>query len=106
MSEIKSLTGNIIVSQPRSEDPYFTKGVILVAKHGPSGSWGLMVNKPAANLTLGTIMQAVGIDSKKIQENMDDIFISKNIYILGETYSDRQAWIEGAIETVHKKLKI
>jgi hypothetical protein len=37
---------------------------------------------------------------------MDDIFISKNIYILGETYSDRQAWIEGAIETVHKKLKI
>jgi len=54
----------------------------------------------------GDHLWKVGIDSKKIQENMDDIFISKNIYILGETYSDRQAWIEGAIETVHKKLKI
>jgi len=48
----------------------------------------------------------VGVDSKKIQKNIDDVFISKNIYILGETYSDRQAWIEGAIETVHKKLNI
>jgi hypothetical protein len=37
---------------------------------------------------------------------MDSIFIPKDIYILGETYSERQAWIEGAIETVHKKLKI
>jgi len=54
----------------------------------------------------GDHLWKVGVDSKKIQKNIDDIFISKNIYILGETYSDRQAWIEGAIETVHKKLKI
>lgn len=65
MSKIKSLTGNIIVSQPRSEDPYFSKGVILVAKHSATGSWGVMVNKPTPHLVLGTIMQAVGINSNK-----------------------------------------
>ena len=54
----------------------------------------------------GDHMWNVGVNTKKIQEKMDDIFIPKDIYILGETYSERQAWIEGAIETVHKKLNI
>ena len=47
-----------------------------------------------------------GVNTKNIQDKMDQIFIPKDIYILGETYSERQAWIEGAIETVHKKLSI
>jgi hypothetical protein len=54
----------------------------------------------------GDHMWNVGVNTKKIQEKMDEIFIPKGIYILGETYSERQAWIEGAIETVHKKLNI
>jgi hypothetical protein len=54
----------------------------------------------------GDHMWNVGVNTKNIQEKMDDIFIPKDIYILGETYSERQAWIEGAIETVHKKLNI
>jgi len=54
----------------------------------------------------GDHMWNVGVNTKKIQEKMDEIFIPKDIYILGETYSERQAWIEGAIETVHKKLDI
>ena len=54
----------------------------------------------------GDHMWNVGVNTKKIQEKMDEIFIPKDIYILGETYSERQAWIEGAIETVHNKLNI
>jgi monoamine oxidase len=54
----------------------------------------------------GDHMWNVGVNTKKIQEKIDEIFIPKDIYILGETYSERQAWIEGAIETVHKKLNI
>ena len=54
----------------------------------------------------GDHMWNVGVNTKKIQEKMEEIFIPKGIYILGETYSERQAWIEGAIETVHKKLNI
>ena len=48
----------------------------------------------------------VGVNTKNIQDKIDELFIPKDIYILGETYSERQAWIEGAIETVHKKLNI
>ena len=54
----------------------------------------------------GDHLWKVGVDSKKIQENIDNIFLAKNIYILGETYSERQSWIEGALETIHKKLNI
>jgi monoamine oxidase len=54
----------------------------------------------------GDHMWNVGVNTKNIQDKIDEIFIPKDIYILGETYSERQAWIEGAIETVHKKLNI
>ena len=54
----------------------------------------------------GDHMWKVGINSKKIQKTIDSLFTKKDIYILGETYCDRQAWIEGAIETVHKKILI
>lgn len=54
----------------------------------------------------GDHMWNVGVNTKNIQNKMDEIFIPKGIYILGETYSERQAWIEGALETVHKKLNI
>jgi hypothetical protein len=51
-------------------------------------------------------MWNVGVNTKNIQDIIDGLFIPKDIYILGETYSERQAWVEGAIETVHKKLNI
>jgi hypothetical protein len=54
----------------------------------------------------GDHMWNVGVNTKKIQCEIDKLFIPKDIYILGETYSERQAWVEGAIETVHKKLNI
>ena len=71
MKGIKHLFGHILVSQPKSEDPYFSKSVILVAKHSSEGSWGLVVNKPTTSLSIGTIMQAVGIDSSK----RDKVFV-------------------------------
>jgi monoamine oxidase len=54
----------------------------------------------------GDHMWNVGVNTKNIQDKIEELFIPKDIYILGETYSERQAWIEGAIETVHKKLNI
>lgn len=71
MKEVKNLAGRILISPPRSDDPYFSKSVILTAKHGSQGAWGLMINKITTNLNLGTIMKAVGIDSNK----RDKVFI-------------------------------
>lgn len=52
----------------------------------------------------GDHMWKPGTNSKNVQKSLDNIYLKKGIYILGETYCDRQAWIEGAIETVHKKV--
>jgi putative transcriptional regulator len=57
----KSLSGRIIVAHPKLEEPYFSKGVIILSKHSNSGAWGLMVNKPAPKTTIDQIMQSVGI---------------------------------------------
>ena len=47
----------------------------------------------------------VGIKSKIIKKKIQKTFKPKNIYIIGEIYSSRQAWIEGSLETVEKLLK-
>lgn len=47
----------------------------------------------------------VGVKSKEIQKKIEKTFKPKNIYIIGEIYSSRQAWIEGSLETVEKLLK-
>jgi len=45
-----------------------------------------------------------GTYSKDIQNKFNNIFKKDNIYILGETYCNRQAWIDGALETVELNL--
>jgi len=47
-----------------------------------------------------------GLDPLKKQNEILKLFSKKDIYILGETYCDRQAWADGALETVHKSLKL
>jgi len=58
------------------------------------------------NWESGSHFWKIGVDSDKIQKEIKHIFTKKNIYIMGETYCDRQAWIDGALETVHQVLKI
>lgn len=47
----------------------------------------------------------VGKNSKKIKKQIEKTFKPKKIYIIGEIYSSRQAWIEGSLETVEKLFK-
>ena len=44
-------------------------------------------------------------NSLNIRDQINEIFNKDNIYILGETYSNNQAWIEGALDTVENYLK-
>jgi putative transcriptional regulator len=39
--------GRILVSQPSLNDRYFNRSVVMLAEHGPDGSFGFIVNKPA-----------------------------------------------------------
>jgi len=58
------------------------------------------------NWESGSHFWKIGVESDKIQKEIKDIFTKKYIYILGETYCNSQAWIDGALETVHQVLKI
>ena len=46
----------------------------------------------------------VGECSDTVKNKMYEIFEPKGIYILGETYCKRQAWVDGAMESVNKIL--
>ncbi|MFA5972714.1 MAG: YqgE/AlgH family protein [Lentimicrobiaceae bacterium] len=39
--------GRILVSQPSLTDKFFNRSVVMLAEHGPDGSFGFIVNKPA-----------------------------------------------------------
>lgn len=59
-----NLTGHILCAQPKSIDPYFARSVIAIASHSAQNSWGIMVNKLHANLTISNVMESVGIEYK------------------------------------------
>jgi len=47
-----------------------------------------------------------GYNSDKISKKILQPFPEQNLFIIGETYSQRQAWVEGALETVDQVLDI
>ena len=48
----------------------------------------------------GSHFWKIGVKSTQIQKQIKLITNKDNIHILGETYSSKQAWIEGSLETV------
>ncbi len=43
----KPAGGRILVSQPSLKDRFFSRSVVMLAEHGPDGSFGFITNKPA-----------------------------------------------------------
>lgn len=62
MNNDNFLNGQLIISQPCNQDPYFAKSVILVAQHNDSGAWGVILNRRARTVTMSNIMAVVGIE--------------------------------------------
>ncbi|MEI6061766.1 MAG: YqgE/AlgH family protein [Bacteroidota bacterium] len=51
--------GRILVSQPSLTDRFFSRSVVMLAEHGPEGSFGFIVNKPA-HLKLNSVTTEFG----------------------------------------------
>lgn len=62
MSSIEFLTGKILVAPPRNNEGHFSKTVVLVAQHGLSGAWGVVMNRQAKTVNMQAIMNAAGIE--------------------------------------------
>lgn len=59
---LMDLTGALLVAMPGMCDPRFDRSVIFVCAHSTEGAMGLIINKPAADITLGALLDQLEID--------------------------------------------
>jgi len=64
------LTGQLLVAMPGMGDVRFTRSVIYVCAHSDEGAMGLMINKPAADLLLGEVLDKLDIDLSGIAASL------------------------------------
>jgi len=56
-----NLTGKLLIAMPGMEDPRFDASVILICAHSSDGAMGLIVNKPATDLSFASLLEQLGI---------------------------------------------
>lgn len=55
-----SLAGQLLVASERIGDPRFARTVILLARHGKDGAFGITINRPVATRTLASLLAMLG----------------------------------------------
>jgi len=76
------LTGKLLIAMPSMGDPRFAQSVVLMCSHGEDGGMGLIVNKPASDVTLSALMEQLSIDGA-------DRFPSSPVYFGGPVEGSR-----------------
>jgi putative transcriptional regulator len=55
------LTGKLLIAMPGMGDPRFDKSVVFLCAHSDDGAMGLIVNKPAHDLSFGHLLKQLGV---------------------------------------------
>jgi len=55
------LTGKLLIAMPAMGDARFARSVVFICAHSEDGAMGLIINKPAADLSLRGLLDQVGI---------------------------------------------
>jgi len=63
ISEIASLSGSLLIAMPGMGDPRFDQAVIYLCAHSEDGAMGLIVNKPAPEVTFSDLLEQLEIDA-------------------------------------------
>lgn len=58
--EAASLTGHLLVAAPAMSDPRFRSAVILLVRHAPSGTFGIVVNRPIEERPIAELVEKSG----------------------------------------------
>lgn len=61
MPELFDLTGKLLIATPGLSDDRFSNSVILICAHSQHGAMGLMINKPATQLTSADLFDQLAI---------------------------------------------
>ncbi|MEP5761938.1 MAG: YqgE/AlgH family protein [Litoreibacter sp.] len=69
-SDELDLTGQLLLAMPGIGDPRFEFGVILICSHSSEGAMGLMINKPAPDISLGKVLKQLKIAPLKSARNV------------------------------------
>jgi putative transcriptional regulator len=56
------LSGKMLIAMPGMGDPRFERSVIFMCAHSDEGAMGLIVNKPATDLSLSNLLRQLDID--------------------------------------------
>lgn len=84
--------GRILVSQPSLNDRFFGQSVVMLADHGPEGSFGFIVNKPA-KIKLSKVTDEFG------SFDMD-------LYLGGPVHAENLFFVHTKGELIRNSLKI
>ena len=57
-----SLQGQLLIAQPTAHSTFFGQSVVLMCEHHANGAWGLVLNKPSTEITVGKIASTLGIE--------------------------------------------
>ncbi|WP_371155224.1 YqgE/AlgH family protein [Jannaschia sp. 2305UL9-9] len=66
----QSLAGNCLVAMPSITERAFRKAVILICAHSPAGAIGLLINRPAMNMTLRQLLAEYGLPLPPIRPSV------------------------------------
>ncbi|MEQ8658113.1 MAG: YqgE/AlgH family protein [Hyphomicrobiales bacterium] len=61
MDEFPSLAGQVLIAMPSIGDARFERTVIYLCVHDEHGAMGIVVNRPAADKTVGDILHELGL---------------------------------------------
>jgi len=60
-----SLVGQLLVASPDMGDPHFAGTVVLLIEQTPVGALGIVINRPAQEQPLASLLEALGIPDDK-----------------------------------------
>ncbi|WP_371170371.1 YqgE/AlgH family protein [Aliiroseovarius sp. 2305UL8-7] len=68
------LSGKLLIAMPGMGDPRFEHSVVFMCAHSPEGAMGLIINKPAPEVSLGDILSQLDIDASSITKATEVFF--------------------------------
>ncbi len=92
ITDQKPTGGRILVSQPSLTDRFFSRSVVMLAEHGPDGTFGFIVNKPA-NIRLSKV-------SSEFAE------FDADLYLGGPVHVNNLFYVHSKGEFIQDSLKI
>ena len=79
MGPAEQLEGQMLIAMPGIGDPRFERTVIFMCAHSPDGAMGLVVNKPADDLTFVDLLDRLNVlpedDQIRLPDDVADILV-------------------------------